>query len=112
MEVGVELNRTSELPRLEAGSPVRMELIHHGGRGQCWALRGSARVKRSNLSVRTREEVFVRQVAVIAYDNEEAYGKISYADFLELDTSSFTDGWQRWFTEWVRYVHVSVFGDR
>lgn len=112
MEVGIELNLTSELPRLEAGSSVRMEMICHDGRGWCWYRRGNARVRRSNRSVQIRKEVFVRQMAVIACDEVEADETISYADFLQLDTSSFIDGWRRWLIEWVRYVGVSVFGDR
>ncbi len=112
MEVGVELNRTSEIPSLEAGSTVRMDILYHGGGGWCWSRRGNARVRRSNQSIRTREEVFIRQTAVIAYDEIEADETISYADFLQLDTSSFIDGWWRWFTEWVRYARVSVCGDR
>ena len=112
MEVGIELNLTSELPRLEAGSSVRMEMIYHDGRGWCWSRRGNARVRRSNRSVQIRKEVFVRQTAVITCDEVEADETISYADFLQLDTSSFIDGWRRWFTEWVRYPRVSIFGDR
>ena len=112
MEVGVELNLTSELPRLEAGSSFRMEIIYHDGRDWCLSRRGNARVRRSDQSIRTREEVFVRQMAVIACDEVEVGETISYADFLQLDTSSFIDGWRRWLIEWVRYVRVSVFGDR
>lgn len=112
LEFGVELNLTSKLPRLEAGSSVRMEMVYHDGNGWCRSQRGNARVKRSNQSIRTREEVFVRQMAVIACDEVETDATISYADFLQLDTSSFISGWWRWFVEWVRYVRVSVFGDR
>lgn len=112
MEVGIELNLTSELPRLEAGSSFRMEIIYHDGRDWCLSRRGNARVRRSNESIRTREEVFIRQMAVIACDEVEVDTTLSYADFLQLDTSSFIDGWWRWLIEWVRYVRVSVFGDR
>ena len=112
VKIGIELNLTSDLPCLEAGSSVRMEMIYHDGRGQCWSRRCNARVRRSDQSVRTREEVFVRQMAVITCDEVEVDATLSYADFLQLDTSSFIDGWWRWLIEWVRYVRVSVFGDR
>ena len=98
------------------GRSVSLERANHGGKGWCILESGTAKIVHSGhsgWSVRMREEVYQRIDLELHYDQgAPLVREISYAEFLELDTSSFWAGWKRWFEEWVLFARVSIFGDR
>lgn len=113
--ISFEINSTTEVRFLSdsTGKHIYFEEAYHGGGGWCTLESGSAKIVRSIWSVRRREEVYQRKEIDLEYElPAQMPPEISYAEFLELDTSSFWEGWKRWFEEWVRYAGVSVFGDR
>ncbi len=112
--ISIEINATSELgyPWPLMQSQILFEKYYHDGRGRCMSQCGRATILGVGQSVRHREEVFIRLSLILALDDGESQTDMSYADFLQMDTSSFVEGWKRWVTEWVLYARVSVFGDR
>lgn len=113
-QINVELNATDESTFLHQsiGSKVRFQHAYHGGRGWCMSEEGTATVVSNEHVVRLRQEVFVRVSLRLAADHVEVKEPMTYADFLQLDTSPLLSGWKRWFIEWIRHPEVSVFGDR
>lgn len=113
-EINIELNATDESTFLlrSIGSEIRFQHAYHDGRGWCMSDDGTATVVSIDHVVRLRQEVFVRASLRLAVDRAEVEEPMSYADFLQLDTSSFISGWKRWLIEWIRHPEVSVFGDR
>ena len=112
--VSVEINATSELGFLRAhtSSQILVEQYHHDGRGWCFSQCSTSAIRRVGYSARLREEVFVRYSLVLVLDDVDVGTDMLYADFLQMDTSSFVEGWKRWIAEWILYARVSVFGDR
>lgn len=110
-----EINCTTETHFLfgATGQYIYFEQAYHGGGGWCTLESGSAKIVHNIWSVRTREEVYQRREIDLEYElPAKPPPEISYAEMLELDTSSFWDGWKRWFGEWVLSARVSIFGDR
>lgn len=110
-----EINETTEIHalRLATGHRLYFERAYHRNNGWCVIERGSGTITNYNRYAIAREEVFSRLSLIIEYSpNERTWSKIAYAEFLGLDISSFRDGWKRWFTEWIRFAPVSIFGDR
>lgn len=113
--MALEINATTAVPFLlnPMGRLIWVERAYHAGNGWCITERYQATVTRFDFYTVSREEVFRRLRLTLEYvRGDEPPPEISYAEFLELDTSSFWDGWKRWFTEWIRFARVSIFGDR
>ena len=113
--MALEINATPAvpLPLDPIGRLIWVERAYHGGNGWCFMERYQATVTHFNSYTISREEVFLRLRLTLEYvHGDKLPPEISYAEFLELDTSSFWDGWKRWFTEWIRFARVSIFGDR
>lgn len=112
--VSVEINATPELEFLQArtSSQILVEQYYHDGRGWCLSQCGTSTIRRIRRSAKLREEVFIRWSLVLVLGDVDVGTDMSYADFLQMDTSSFVEGWTRWITEWILYARVSVFGDR
>lgn len=111
----LEINATTAVRFLldQIGRSVSLERADHRGKGRCKLESGTAKIVHSSWSVRMREEVYQRIELELNYDQgAPLVREISYAEFLELDNSSFWAGWKRWFEEWVLFARVSIFGDR
>lgn len=113
--VSFEINLTSETEFLFPPAPqlVYIEESYCTGGDRCILESGTAKIVHGSWSVRTQEEVYQRIELDLNYvQGAPSIQEISYAEFLELDTSSFRAGWKRWFEEWVLFARVSIFGDR
>ena len=114
-QLAFEINETTDVRFLwfATGRFLHFERAYHRGGGWCMIERGCGEITIYNRYALTREEVFSRVRLIIEYlPKEDSWSEITYAEFLELDTSSFLDGWKRWFTEWIRFAGVSIFGER
>ena len=110
-----EINETTEIRFLwfATGRFLHFERAYHRGDGWCVVERGYGKITTYNRYGVTREEIFSRVRLIVEYlPKEESWSKITYVEFLELDTSSLRDGWKRWFREWVLSARVSIFGNR
>ena len=113
-QLAFEINETTAIRFLwfATGRFLHFERAYHRD-GWCVIVKGCGKITTYNRYTTTREEVFSRVRLIIEYlPKEVSWSEITYAEFLELDTSSFWDGWKRWFTEWIRFAGVSVFGER
>lgn len=113
--MALEINMTTAVRFLldSNGRLMMLERAYHGGNGWCMLERYQATLTHCEPYMIQREEVFQRLRLMFEYTlSTESAVEISYTEFLELDVSSFYDGWKRWLTEWIRFAGISIFGDR